>query len=281
MVRDILSEAQENLVEAFQSSVERNQHLSSSSWLRYGDTCSKVFFDFHRIGKKTLLRELETEDGTIRGQSNLALYVSDFYAKLYTSDAMTPGTREAQEECWKSVPVKVLPEMNKRLIQDLSLQDITEAIRALPKGRAPGHDGIPMEFFQEFEAKIAPMLLQACSAMLKIGATSTFINKGIITLIPKAGDRAKLNNWRPITLLGSLYKILAKTLASKFRSELNEIIRPNQTAFVEGQSILDNVFMAQEGLGWAEESNQDLVLFLLDFEKAFDQIEWGFLFRAL
>jgi hypothetical protein len=134
VVRDILSEAQEKLAEVFQSSVEKNQHLSSSSWLKYGDTCSKAFFDFHRIGnKKTLLRELEIEDGTIRGQSNLAFYVFDFYAKLYTSDAMTLGTREAQEECWKSVSVKVSPEMNKRLIQDLSLKDITEAIRALPK----------------------------------------------------------------------------------------------------------------------------------------------------
>jgi hypothetical protein len=84
-----------------------------------------------------------------------------------------------------------------------------------------------MEFFQEFEVEIAPTLLHACSAMLKTGATSTFINKGIVTLIPKAGDRAKLNNWRLITVLGSLYKILAKTLASRLRSELNEIIRPN------------------------------------------------------
>jgi len=46
--------------------------------------------------------------------------------------------------------------------------------------------------------------------------------------------------------------------------------------FVEGRSILDNVFMAQESLGWAEESNQDLVFLLLDFEKTFDRIEWGF-----
>jgi hypothetical protein len=70
--------------------------------------------------------------------------------------------------------------------------------------------------------------------MLRTGATSAFINKGIITLIPKSGDRPKLNNWRPITLLGSIYKILAKTLASRLRTELPETIRPNQTGFVEG-----------------------------------------------
>jgi hypothetical protein len=62
---------------------------------------------------------------------------------------------------------------------------------------------------------------------------------------------------------------------------LPNIIIPNQTGFVEGRSILDNVFMAQEAMGWAEESNQDLVLLLLDFEKAFDRIEWNFLFSAL
>ncbi len=50
---------------------------------------------------------------------------------------------------------------------------------------------------------------------------------------------------------------------------------------MEGRSILNNVFIAQEALSWAEESNQDLILLLLDFEKAFDRIEWNFLFTAL
>jgi hypothetical protein len=59
------------------------------------------------------------------------------------------------------------------------------------------------------------------------------------------------------------------------------VIRPSQTGFVEGRSILDNTFLAQEAQKWAEESNQDLVLLLLDFEKAFDRIEWSFLFEAL
>jgi hypothetical protein len=59
------------------------------------------------------------------------------------------------------------------------------------------------------------------------------------------------------------------------------MVKPNQTGFVERRSILNNVFMAKEALDWVEESDQDLVLLLLDFEKTFDRIEWGFLFTAL
>jgi len=138
-----------------------------------------------------------------------------------------------------------------------------------------------MEFFHECAEETAPVLLQAFTAMLGNGRASVEINKGVITLIPKSGDRAKLSNWRPITLLGSTYKVLAKVLAGRIKAALTHIIRTNQTGFVEGRSIIDNTFMAQEALEWAEESEQDLVLLLLDFEKAFDRIEWGFLFSAL
>ncbi len=81
--------------------------------------------------------------------------------------------------------------------------------------------------------------------------------------------------------MGSIYKILAKTLARRIRKFLPLVIRPNETSFVERNNILDNNFLAQEALVWATESGQDLVLLLLKFEKTFARIGWGFFFPTL
>jgi hypothetical protein len=76
LVRSILSIAQGQMAASLQEQVARNHQLSASTWFRYGDTCSKKFFDFHHIGRKrTLLKELVTEDGEIKGQEDLAHYI--------------------------------------------------------------------------------------------------------------------------------------------------------------------------------------------------------------
>jgi hypothetical protein len=120
--------------------------------------------------------------------------------------------------------------MNGELIRDLTLKEILDT---MPRGKAPRGNGIPTEFFQEFAEDIAPTLFKAFTAMFKLGETSATINKGLITLIPKSEDHARLGNWRPITLLGSLYKILVKTLARRLQGFLSNIVRPNQIGFVE------------------------------------------------
>jgi hypothetical protein len=170
--------------------------------------------------------------------------VQSFYTRLYTSEASAPGTAEAREVCWDSTPTRISNEANNELTKELTLKEIKEAIAVMPKDKAPGCDGIPTEFFQEMTEEISSTLLQAFSAMLRRGETLEWINKGLITLIPKSGNHAKIGNWRSITLLGSLYKILAKTLARRLQDLLPSVIRPNQTGFVEGRSILDNTFLA-------------------------------------
>jgi hypothetical protein len=92
--------------------------------------------------------------------------------------------------------------------------------------------------FQKNVEKIAPTLFLAFRAMLSLGLTSDLINKGMITLILKSKNHSKLGNWRPITLLGSIYKILVKILFRKMQVHLPFVIRPNQTNFVMGTNIL-------------------------------------------
>jgi len=122
--------------------------------------------------------------------------------------------------------------MNANMTQPLSLGEIIKAITSLPKGKALGHVGIPTEFFQEYVNEVAPTLLLAFKAMLTQKLTSKYINKGMITLIPKSRDHSKLGNWHLITLLGSIYKILAKTFARRIQEFFPHVIRPNQTGFV-------------------------------------------------
>ncbi len=115
-VRDILSVVQGHLTDSLQEQVARNHQLSATTWFRYSDTCSKRFSDFQRIGRKrTLLKELSTEDGEVTGQEDLAHYVRSFYTHLYTSEANAPGTHEAREACWASTPIRVSNETNKEL----------------------------------------------------------------------------------------------------------------------------------------------------------------------
>jgi hypothetical protein len=71
------------------------------------------------------------------------------------------------------------------------LEEVVETITSLPKGKAPGHDGMPTKFFQENVEETTPTLLLAFRTMLSLGPTLDFINKGMITLIQKFGDQAR------------------------------------------------------------------------------------------
>ncbi len=106
--------------------------------------------------------------------------------------------------------------------------------------------------------------------------------KFAITVLPSGkalghnGDYAKIGNWRPIILLSSIYKVLPKLLVKRIQIHLLDIIYPNQTSFVGSRNILNKSFFAQVAMEWAMENDWDLMFLFLDFEKAFDLIEWSF-----
>ena len=107
-------------------------------------------------------------------------------------------------------------------------------------------------------------------------------NRGIITLIPKdENNLSTLSNWRPITLLNVNYKILAKVIANRIGSVLPKLIHPDQTGFIKGRFIGQNVRLLNDLLEYTDVQKIPGILLFIDFEKAFDTIEWPFIQNVL
>ena len=104
------------------------------------------------------------------------------------------------------------------------------------------------------------------------------LTEGFIFLIPKEGwDREDIRHWRPITILNSAYKILAKALSLRLQPMLDSLIHSTQTGFVKERSILDNIFTFWEAVSLARLAESPLAVLLLDFEKAYDRVDCVFL----
>ncbi|KHN27046.1 Transposon TX1 putative 149 kDa protein, partial [Glycine soja] len=82
---------------------------------------------------------------------------------------------------------------------------------------------------------------------------------------------------RPISLIGCVYKIVAKVLAKRLALVLPRLIDQRQTAFMKGRNILHGVLIANEAIVEAKARNKPCMVFKVDFEKAYDSVSWGFL----
>ena len=107
----------------------------------------------------------------------------------------------------------------------------------------------------------------------KNGKLAKGINSTFIALIPKVDSPHSMNDFRPISLVGCMYKILAKVLANRLRSVIGTVISDAQSAFIKNRQILDGILVANEVVDDARSRKKELLLFKVDFEKAYDSID--------
>ena len=113
------------------------------------------------------------------------------------------------------------------------------------------------------------------------GIINAVMNETFICLIPKKSDSLKVTDFRPISLVTGLYKIIAKPLASRLKEVLAATVSPNQGAFVKDRQILDAVLIANEVVEEVRQKKEEGLVLKIDFEKAYDHVEWRFLDEVL
>ena len=126
------------------------------------------------------------------------------------------------------------------------------------------------------------MLLNSFNFSLQNGLMSSSQRNGVITLIPKKDrDTSYLKNFRPISLLTVDYTILAKTLANRLKTCLSHLIHPDQSGFLKGRNIANNIRLIIDIIEYTESNQIPGAILLLDIQKAFDSVSHEFLLRVL
>ena len=113
------------------------------------------------------------------------------------------------------------------------------------------------------------------------GTFQRSLNSTFLLLIPKKERAEDLRDFRPISLVGSVYKLLAKVLVNRLKLVMGEVISDSQQAFVHGRQILDAVLIANEALDSRLKDNIPGLLLKMDIEKAFDHVNWDFLMKVM
>ena len=160
----------------------------------------------------------------------------------------------------------------------LTNAECLQALQSMEPEKTPGSDGIPAEFYKVFWNDISEHLVTSINHAYQKEQFSVTQRRGIIKLIPKKDTEPYLiKNWRPITLLNCDYKIAAKALANRLKKVLPKLVNSDQTGFMKGRFIGENIRLIDGVINFAEAENIPGLLLFLDFEKAFDTVEWVFI----
>ena len=143
----------------------------------------------------------------------------------------------------------------------------------MARGKSPGSDGFPMEFYVAFWDVIGADIVDVFNASFDLGFVPPSQRTALIFLIFKKGDRLLHKNWRPIILLNVDYKLCARALAGRLLKVLHSVVLSNQTCSVPGRYIGENVALLRDVAHYVNELNLPAAILSLDQEKAFDRVD--------
>ncbi len=285
-IKHEINETENNLKNLREKKITGIMARAKARWIAEGEKCTNYFCNLEkRQYTEKLIPKIIDDDGSeICDQGEILEKQRQFYENLYAST--NPVFSREHEHLFfdhdNPFICPLTPEQNERCEGNLQKGECLEALKKMSNGRSPGMDGYTTEFYKFFWNDLNTFLMNSYTHSFEIGTMSISQTQGLITCLPKDGkSKFYLKNWRPITLLNVDTKIASAAIANRIKPFLLDIISETQQGFIRGRYIGECTRLIYDIIEKTEKDDIPGLLLLLDFEKAFDTLEWSFIDKAL
>ena len=226
------------------------------------------------------IRELTVDNESIKKPEQILEKMRQFYENLYKEQENTDIENTSLNPIKERLK-KIDEEEKMTLDKVISMEELGNIVKS-KNNKSPGPDGFTNEFYKILWPNIKNLLLKLLNIYKHKGQINPAQLESIITCIPKGGKlRNNLKNWRPITLLNSIYKFYSGILAERIKTILPKSIHSDQKGFIKGRFIGENTRLTYDIIEACNRKKIEGIIILIDFEKAFDSISWEFIQKTL
>ena len=268
-------------LEIFNTHIARGAHIRArTKFIADGEKNTAYFLGLEKTqGNLKTLDKIRKDDGQIvTNHTDIMTEITRFYKQRYTKTVEFSET--AAEHFLQNTNIPKITDEERENLEGLLTEDeIGEALKGLNNGSAPGADGLTSSFYKFFWSRIKTIVQKSINLAFVNGEMSTSQKKAIVTLIHKGKDLPKedLNNWRPISLTNTDYKIMAKAIANRLSKVINKLIEPDQVGFMKGRNISSIIRTIDDTIRYLSVKDKPGIIFALDYKAAFDTISKDFI----
>uniref|UniRef100_A0A6I8STC9 Reverse transcriptase domain-containing protein n=1 Tax=Xenopus tropicalis TaxID=8364 RepID=A0A6I8STC9_XENTR len=235
--------------------------------------CREVF-------SRKSIHGLQNEAGVLETSvPGILRVVKNYYAELLKGQGLS---RASMSSFLEETPI--LQDENisfDELECEIGVEEVRKAIDGLGLKKSPGPDGLTAEFYKQFVDVLAPRLTEVFNSTLEEGLLPPSMRHSALILLSKGLDQSKVENWRPIALLNTDRKILAKVMFNRLFPFAERLLSPSQHCTVKGRSTFSAVLGIREVLERCRICEWGKYLLTLDQSKAFDRVNHEYLWLLL
>ena len=249
---------------------------SRVKWLKSGDRNSKFFHLYASMRRnKNNISSLEINGKKEVNPEVIRIEAQNYFTQVFYEDSpIRPMFQDLEF-------TKLTASQVADLISPFSHLEIDQAVASCNPSKSPGPDGFNFSFIKASWDTIKYDIYDMIAEFWESGCLPKASNVAFIALIPKISTPVGFKDFRPISMVGCLYKIIAKLLAGRLKKVMSHLVGPHQSSFIESRQILDSVLIAGELYDSYKKSKKEAIFLKLDFHKAFDCVSWAFLLWTL